>query len=323
MATKEHLLSKLKASKGKWLSGEALSRDLEVSRCAIWKQVAALKKQGYLIQSAPKKGYRLREVSTKLLPEEIREGLENKVFGKKEIIHLEECDSTNRIGKELANKGASEGVLIVAEKQTQGRGRLGREWFSPPGEGIYVTMVLRPALPPSEAPKITLLTGVALAESLRASAGVHAKIKWPNDILLGKKKLAGILTELSAEVDAVNYVLIGVGVNVNTRSFPPELEETATSLLIETGESFSRVSLVKDFLGRFEGYYFESQDRGFEEVLQRWNKMSDTLGKQVRVVSGGTTYAGEALGVDKGGALLLKKKKGELIRLVSGDVALN
>ncbi|MBW1996996.1 MAG: biotin--[acetyl-CoA-carboxylase] ligase [Deltaproteobacteria bacterium] len=322
MRTRDSILSILKAHGGTWVSGEYLSSELSVSRSAVWKHVSILKRKGYSIESAPKKGYRLRKVSHKPLPEEISEGLDTRVFGKRDIIHLEECDSTNRIARDLARKGVPEGAIVLAEKQTRGRGRMGREWFSPPEGGIYLTMVLRPVLSPSKAPKLTLITGVALAECLRETAGVDARIKWPNDVVLGGRKLAGILTELSAEIDAVNYVLVGAGVNVNTESFPLDLQEKATSLFIETGETFSRASLVKNFLGRFEDYYFESQGKGFEEVIKRWNEMTETLGRKVKVESGSKTYAGEALAVDADGALLLRDDGGELHRIVSGDVEL-
>jgi len=322
MTTRDRILSILKAHKGTWVSGEHLSKELNVSRSAIWKHISRFKEYGYFIESVPKKGYRLTKVSHKLLPEEISEGLDTKVFGKREILHLEECDSTNRIARDLATKGIPEGAVILAEKQTRGRGRMGREWFSPPEGGIYFTMVLRPAISPNEAPKLTLLTGVALAECLRETAGIHARIKWPNDIVLRGRKLAGILTELGAEIDAVNYVLVGVGINVNTESFPPDLQEKATSLLIETGESFSRASLVKDFLRRFEDYYSESLGTGFQDIIRRWNEMTDTLGRKVKIESGSRTYIGEALAVDADGALILRDDKGVLHRIVSGDVGL-
>jgi len=285
MTTRDRILSILKAHKGTWVSGEHLSKELNVSRSAIWKHISRFKEYGYFIESVPKKGYRLTKVSHKLLPEEISEGLDTKVFGKREILHLEECDSTNRIARDLATKGIPEGAVILAEKQTRGRGRMGREWFSPPEGGIYFTMVLRPAI-------------------------------------LRGRKLAGILTELGAEIDAVNYVLVGVGINVNTESFPPDLQEKATSLLIETGESFSRASLVKDFLRRFEDYYSESLGTGFQDIIRRWNEMTDTLGRKVKIESGSRTYIGEALAVDADGALILRDDKGVLHRIVSGDVGL-
>jgi len=257
-----------------------------------------------------------------MLPEEIREGLENNVFGKREIIHMDEVDSTNRMAKDLAIRGVPEGALVIAEKQTRGRGRMDRDWFSPPGGGIYMTIVLRPSLPPAEAPKITLLTGVALAESLREISRIEARIKWPNDIVIKGKKLAGILTELSAEIDAINFVLIGIGVNVNTGEFPESVQETATSLLIETGQHFSRAPLVRDFLSRFEAFYDESKGRGFDGIIRRWNGLTDTVGRKVRIDAVGREYTGEALRVDTDGALIIRDERGSLHRIVSGDVSL-
>lgn len=320
MTTRERLLSILKAHKGTWVSGEHLSNELRVTRSAIWKHVSWLKGKDYIIESMPKRGYRLKEISSRMLPEEIRQGLENSVFGKREIIHVDEVDSTNRMAKDLAIKGTPEGTLVIAERQTRGRGRMDRDWFSPPGEGIYMTMVLRPSLPPAEAPKITLLTGVAMAESLREISGIEVKIKWPNDIVIKGKKLAGILTELSAEIDAINFVLIGIGVNVNTEEFPGSLQEMATSLLIETGRHFSRAPLIRVFLSRSEAYYEESKRRGFDGIIRTWNDLTDTIGRRVRIETLGKVYTGEALRVDTDGALILKDESGALHRIVSGDV---
>lgn len=171
-------------------------------------------------------------VSDRLLPGEIVEGLDTEVLGRKEILHFEETDSTNARARELADQGAPEGTLVVAERQTQGRGRKGRIWFSPPGAGIYASLILRPSIPPHEATRITFVTAVAAAEALLHLTDLNVRIKWPNDILVNGKKVAGILTEISTERGAVDYAVVGLGMNVNTPGFPDDISERATSILI-------------------------------------------------------------------------------------------
>jgi len=322
MGTRDRVLSILKAQKGNWVSGEYLSAELNVTRAAVWKHISGLKAADYLIDSVPRKGYRLKRTSPKLLPEEIREGLQTQVFGRGEIAHLDEAHSTNQVAKDLALRGAPEGSIVLAERQTEGRGRRGRVWFSPPEGGIYLTVLLRPRIPPGDAPRITLLTGVALAECLLESTNLSVTIKWPNDILLKGRKLAGILTELSAEMDAVNYVLVGVGINVNIERFPAGLEETATSVMIETGSAFSRVAIIRDFLNRFEDCYLEFGREGFERVLGRWKELSHLLGHFIVVETIRDRYEGKVEDVDEDAALILRDNEGRRRRIISGDIAL-
>ncbi|MBW1745028.1 MAG: biotin--[acetyl-CoA-carboxylase] ligase, partial [Deltaproteobacteria bacterium] len=247
MTTKDQLLLYLKENHENWVSGELISNNLAVSRSAIWKHIRKLKEEGYVIESAPKKGYLLSKASDPITADEIRQGLCTNVLGRKNIIYLKETDSTNTRAKELATQGAPEGTLIIAEKQTNGRGRRGRSWFSPPGGGIYFSLILRPAISPGETPRITLMTAVVLAETLISLMKLKLRIKWPNDILVNGKKLAGILTEISTEMDAVNYIVVGLGMNVNTRfeKFPSEIKKNATSILIETGKQFPRIRLIQ------------------------------------------------------------------------------
>ena len=213
--TRHHLLVSLKEAHGNWVSGEELSRKLGVTRTAIWKQACSLRNEGYIIDSSTRKGYMLREALDRLLPAEIGASLRSKRLGHR-IVFEKEVDSTNRLARDLAISGAVEGTLVVAETQTGGRGRKGRKWFSPPGEGIYVSLVLRPRFQPAEAPKMTLLAGVALAETLIPAVPSRVTIKWPNDVLAGGKKIAGILIEISTQIDAIDYMVVGVGLNVNT-----------------------------------------------------------------------------------------------------------
>jgi len=257
MTTKDQLLLYLKENQGNWVSGELISNNLAVSRSAIWKHIRKLKEDGYVIESAPKKGYLLSKASDPITADEIRQGLCTNVLGRKNIIYLKETDSTNTRAKELAAQGAPEGTLIIAEKQTKGRGRRGRNWFSPPGGGIYFSLILRPAISPGETPRITLMTAVVLAETLISMMKLKLRIKRPNDILVNGKKLAGILTEISTEMDAVNYIVVGLGMNVNMQfeNFPSEIKKKATSILIETGKQFPRVRFIQHYLKMYEKYY--------------------------------------------------------------------
>jgi BirA family biotin operon repressor/biotin-[acetyl-CoA-carboxylase] ligase len=323
-STRDKLLSCLKENRGSWVSGEWLSRRLAVSRAAINKHVQQLKKMGYPVETSTKKGYALGESPDLLLAEEIREGLDTRVFGAQDIICVAETDSTNLRAKDLAVGGAPEGTAVIAGSQTAGRGRKGRSWFSPAGGGIYLSLILRPTMPPSEAPVITLMTGVAAAESLFSVTKLDARIKWPNDLLVSGKKIAGILTEISTEMDRIDHVVVGVGVNVNMprASLPEELRETATSVLIETGMHCARVRLVQAFLEQFETYYRTLQDEGFEPIRKRWKELSDIIGRRISVEMIGKVQTGRAVDVDTDGVLVLEDEQGGLQRIASGDVTI-
>ncbi len=323
VATRDELLKYLKEHEGNWISGEALSNRMAISRSAVWKQISRLRQEGYVIRSAPNRGYALSEVPELLLPAEIAEGLNTRVFGKQDIVYEREMDSTNLKALDLAVLGAPEGTLVVTEKQTGGRGRRGRGWFSPSGKGIYASLILRPKLPPNEAPKITLLTGVAVAEALMAVTPLKAAIKWPNDILVDGRKICGILTETSMEMDAIHHVVVGVGINVNTRKFPDELKEIATSVCLETGRVFDRVLLLKEFLGRFEKHYWAFLNSGFASVEKRWRELAVILGKDVTVHMIDATWRGRAVELDRDGALIIEEKNGERRKIYSGDIQIH
>ncbi len=322
VSTKTQLLSILKDSKGTWISGEYLSSRMKVTRSAIWKHMSRLREDGYIIKSSPKKGYLLEQTPSILLPEEITDGLDTNAFGKKEIKHFQEIDSTNTKAKELAEMGAPEGSIVVAEKQTKGRGRMGRHWFSPEEGGIYFSLILRPGISPAEAPRITLLAAVALCETLITSTLVKATIKWPNDILVKGKKVAGILTEISTEMDAINYIVVGTGLNVNTKAFPSDVQHRATSIFIETGKEKSRVDLLKSYLKTFEDYYVKFKKGHWSDIRERWRKLTDLLGKPIVVETIDQRYKGTAVDIDEDGVLLLEDKKGVTHRVFSGDISM-
>ena len=301
------------------ISGEYLAAQLGLSRAAVWKRVHRLTAQGYVIEGSPRRGYRLLAVPDKLLPEEVLQGLKARLF-KGPVHHFETLDSTNHLAKELAAQGAPEGTVVVAEAQTGGRGRLGREWNSPPGVGLYVSLVLRPMLPPMELPQITLTTAVAVVRAVHRVTGLAPGIKWPNDLLLNGKKLGGILTEMETESDRIRHVVVGLGLNVNNPGFPPELAATATSLTLTVGGAFSRVHLLQAWLEEFEELYGRFLNQRFPEILEEWKNSAVTLGKMVTVRQGPREISGQAMDVAPDGALLLRTANGEMVRVTSGEI---
>lgn len=322
MGNRETLLHLLKSDPHHWISGEVLRQHLGISRNAVSKHIRALRATGYEIQSAPRKGYLLQGIQDRIIPEEIRDGLDTTVFGQQEIRCFKETDSTSLQARVLADDGALEGALILAESQTQGRGRKGRTWFTPKGEGVSMSMILRPPISPMDASRLTLLTAVALAEALIDSTGLDIRIKWPNDILCKGKKLAGILTELSTEMDAVNHVIIGLGLNVNTpeEGFPKDLKDKASSILAESGITHSRCNLTKRFLERFERHYNALINDGFPDLLNRWRLLSDTIGQRVCVEMIGKRLTGTVRDIDPNGFLVLKDENGVRHHILSGDL---
>lgn len=322
MTTRDALLLYLKENRNSWVSGAWLSRCLSISRSAVNKHIRQLKEMGYPIETSTRKGYRLAQTPDLLLPSEIQEGLRTRVFGAGEIICHSETDSTNLQAMKLAASGAPEGTVVIAEKQTRGRGRKGRSWFSPEGAGIYISLILRPVMPPDEAPRITLVTGVALAEAILAITALPARIKWPNDILVEGGKLAGILTEISTDMDKIDHVVVGVGININLpeESIEEGIRGKATSLLMETGRLHSRVEVARAFLAQFEAWYDVLRTEGFNKVRTRWKELSDSLGKRVTVDMIGKTRTGEFMDIDSEGVLILRDEHGLIHRIVSGDV---
>jgi BirA family transcriptional regulator, biotin operon repressor / biotin---[acetyl-CoA-carboxylase] ligase len=324
MSTKDQLLGYLKEGQGTALSGEFLGKRLNISRAAIWKHIVALREDGYIIQSSPKKGYILTESPDCLFENEIRDGLKAGIFGKSHIYHYDTTGSTNVMAEHFANEGAPEGAIVVAECQTRGKGRKGRLWSSPAGKGIYVSFILRPPISPNEAPKLTLMASVAFAEAIRECTRLNAEIKWPNDILIGGKKVAGILTEIKAEMDRIHHVVIGVGINVNTppESFPADILDKATSLYIESGKTVSRTIVLRSCLEHLEKYYEMVKSQGFASVMKRWKELSMMIGSPVRVEVIDDTYTGTVKDISEDGYLIIRDQDGRLRQIISGDVFL-
>jgi BirA family biotin operon repressor/biotin-[acetyl-CoA-carboxylase] ligase len=285
----------------------------------VWKHVNALRGQGYRIEAVPARGYRLTAIPDRLGALEIGPLLNTQDLG--QTLHCsDELPSTNDRARELADAGASHGEVVVAESQSAGRGRRGRNWASPPGRNLYLSVILRPNLPPQRAPEITLVASVAACDACR-KAGVEVGIKWPNDLLVGGRKVAGILTELSAEPDLVHWVVLGIGVNLNSGpgDFPAELRGQATSLSIERGQPVPRALFAAALLSELEQWLDRHAAEGFGPIREAWRERSVTLGREVRVDAEGGEISGVAEDIDASGALLVRGKSG-LARVVSGDV---
>ena len=299
------ILELLRRQEG-FLSGEDIGRELSISRAAVWKGIKKLREEGYEIEAVTNRGYRLTNPETMYNKRELEQGLKTKTMGQS-IYFYEETDTTNNRARELALEGAPEGTLVVAEKQTAGRGRRGKVWESPLGTGIWMSLVLRPQIMPAEASVLTLLCGLATAEAIEAETGLSAGIKWPNDILINGKKAVGILTEMDCEMSEVHFVIPGIGINVNTASFPPEIAEIATSLYLECGKTVSRRRLVHRVLERLEEHYETFLRTGsFAAMLEDYRKHCITLGKEVHVL-GREPFFAEALDITPEGELLVRR----------------
>lgn len=299
-----------------YLSGEEISRALKISRAGIWKHIEELRRQGYDIEAASNRGYRIRSSPDKLFPWEIKFNLGTKAFGQA-VVYKATTESTMDEAFRLGLDGAAHGTLTCAESQTKGRGRMGRAWMSPPGKGIYASLILRPRTALSEVAQLTLVSAVGTCEAIRTVTGLNAQIKWPNDIFIDGKKVAGILTELNAEMDRVKFVIVGFGVNVNTAAsqLPPE----ATSLKAEGQKEFSRVVVLQEILRSLEKWLEIFEERGFDSVRERWKELSWTLGKRVKFIEPGGEVVGSAFDLAPDGTLLLRKDSGEVVKKVSGD----
>lgn len=304
-----------------YLSGAEMSRVLGVSRSAIWKQIRSLRREGYTIESKPTSGYRLKAVPSHLTTWELQAGLQTAIFGK--TVHtFMYVDSTNDAAFRLALGGAEEGEVVVAEAQTKGKGRMGRRWESPPGVNIYSSLILRPKMPPSRIPLITLMAAVACAEAIEQVTALLPIIKWPNDLLIEGKKAGGILTEADMEMDLINFVIVGIGINVNMprSSFPQTIEDVATSLREELGHEVSRIALIHAMMTRLEFWYTKLTGGEEAELRDRWEGLTQVKGQKVEAQFMDSVVTGEALGIDDDGALLVQENGGRVKRVVAGDV---
>jgi BirA family biotin operon repressor/biotin-[acetyl-CoA-carboxylase] ligase len=318
------ILEAMRENGGEGVSGAELSQRLGVSRAAVWARVEELRQLGYEIEASPHRGYRLVGQADVLHADDLLAQLGKTAVVGRDIRVFQETASTNDVVDKLARDGVPEGVVVFAESQTRGRGRLGRKWVSPAGKGLWFSILLRPALRPHETIRLTVASATALRRALHLNTGLDVKIKWPNDILIGQKKVVGILTELHAEVDLVKYVTLGIGVDVNqtAEEFPAELRKSATSLRAALGKPVSRAVLAVTILRELDRDYQKVRSGGFADLTAEWEKHCATIGQRVRITAGARQISGRAEALDGDGALLLRTDHGHLERIMGGDVTL-
>ncbi len=320
---KKDIIRALKQNVNRYISGEQLSELLGVSRTAVWKWINQLKAEGYVIESQTKLGYRLVESPETLFSYEIEPYMNTKLIGK-HIIYFDTLDSTNNEAKRLAEKSFEDGTVLIADEQQSGRGRLGRNWVSPKGKGIWLTMMLKPQIAPKDASKLTIIAALAVVRAIRSICKVESQIKWPNDIVLNGKKICGILTEMNAEMDGIHYLIIGIGVNANLDE--GDLDETlldkATSLKAEMNSKVDRKVLIANILNEFEILYHDFiKEATIEKFFEEYKSSSATIGQQVKLVDrkGETIGFAEDLNIE--GQLIVRKEDGTLIEVTSGEVS--
>lgn len=318
---KRKIVLMLKEAKEEFLSGEKISDELGISRSAVWKHINTLKKEGYEIESVPRNGYKLLYSPDILTLEEVEEYINTDYIGRN-IYYFENVDSTNIKAKKIAME-EDEGTIIIAEEQTKGKGRLGRDWSSPKGKGLWMSIILKPKMAPSEVAKLTLIGAAAVNQGLE-DMGIESYIKWPNDILIQGKKVCGILTEMNCELNIINYVIMGIGINIDLdkKDFGKELSDKAISLKEVVGQ-INRKKLLGNILNHFEDLYKDFIER--EDISKSINicrTNSILLGKEVRVIRGGNCDVGKALDIDDEGQLIIEYKDGRLEKIFSGEISI-
>lgn len=317
---KAEILKMLRETDG-YVSGQQICDYFQVSRTAVWKAINQLKDEGYQIEAIRNKGYHIIGTPDVMSKETVKSYLKTDWAGKN-LIYYKETDSTNIRAKRLGEEGACHGTLVIAGEQSAGKGRRGRGWVSSEGSNIYMSLLLRPDFPPTKAPMLTLVMACAVARAIRKQENIGVKIKWPNDLVLNKKKICGILTEMSAEIDFINYVVVGVGINVNEETFPQELSETATSLRIESGESLQRARLVAAVLEQFEECYQTFVQAGdLSPFIEEYNNILVNKDREVRILDPGKERNGTAVGINNTGELLVKNENGTVETVFSGEVS--
>ena len=303
-----------------YLSGQELCSQLGVSRAAVWKVIRQLEGEGYDIEAVRNRGYRLVGQKNAFGQAELECCLDGS-FGKP-VQYYPVVDSTNTRAKALAEEGASHGTLVVADCQESGKGRRGRSWTSPSGVNLYMSLILRPDILPSLASMVTLVAALAVRKGILETAGCETQIKWPNDLVSGGKKVCGILTEMSAELEGIHYIVVGIGINANIDAFPPEVAETATSIFLETGERISRSRLAAAVMKAFEEYYDQFIEAGsLKNLVDEYNEKMANKDRTVKVLDPAGEYQGVALGINEKGELLVKTDSGHIRRIVSGEVS--
>lgn len=301
---KLEILEALRETDG-YVSGQDLCNKFGVSRTAVWKAIKQLKEAGYEIEAVPNKGYHIVSAPDLMNKVEL-ESIRNTTWAGQEIYYYDVTDSTNIRAKELAEEGHPSGTLVVADRQEAGRGRRGRSWDSPSGTGIFMTLLLKPEMNPNHASMLTLVAAMAVARAISKCADTEAFIKWPNDIVIGGKKICGILTEMSAQFDFINHIVIGIGINVHNEHFPEEIAETAGSIFLQTGKRIRRAELIEQILEQFEHYYaifMETED--LSGLVKEYNSILVNMNKSVRVLDPKEPFEGKAMGITKKGELIV------------------
>lgn len=319
---KDKILQLLRENTDSFVSGQSLSDKLGVSRTAIWKYINSLKEDGYEIESISKKGHRLISTPDILNYEEIKEHLHTNIIGRN-ILYYQSLDSTNNKAKEIA-KDSIHGTVIISEEQTSGRGRLGRSWVAPKLKGVWMSIILKPDTDPLNIPKVTQVGAAAVVKALQ-QFNIAAQVKWPNDIIINGKKVCGILTEMSGELNVVNYVIMGIGINVNMdeNEISRDILPTATSIKIETGIKLKRKELVSSLLNNFELLYKEFESKGtIDETVKICKENSALIGKDVRIISRSKETLGRAIDLSDDGELVVQYNDGNIEKIISGEISI-
>lgn len=320
-STRSKLIDLLAKYPDTYVSGQMLSESLQISRSAVWKHMKELEKAGYVIDSKPKKGYRIVEFPEKVNENTLRWGLKTEWLGQK-IIHKETTTSTQYLAHNAAQNGAVHGTIIVADEQTNSKGRMNRKWHSKKNKGIWLSMILRPEILPSMAPQLTLLTGVVLAQTIEQHGKIQPFIKWPNDIIINNRKAAGILTEIQVEQDRINYVVIGIGINVNQdrNDFHADIENRATSLALESNSLWSINDLIQHILVKFETTYSAYLSHGFPFIKTIWESYGFRIGETVAIRTMKEKWQATLMGISEDGALLVEDESGKIKKMYSAEI---
>lgn len=321
MTTRDRILDLFHSQSENYISGQEISEQLEISRAAVWKQVKVLRQLGFIIEAKHSRGYRLLAVPDLLMAADIERGLNSRIIGNR-VISIQETDSTNAQIKVLAEQGAVEGAVLIADRQSAGRGRLGRRWESPSGVNLYCSILLKPQIPVQQAPQLTFLSAVSVAETLTQVCGLSPTVKWPNDILVNGAKIAGLLNEMNAETEQIHFVVLGIGINLNMREeqLPKPLNYPATSVLLEMGEEVDRAVFLRTLLEILDQHYREFLQEGFVPIRRRWERLCSIMNSTVAVVQETTSLQGTVVGLDVDGALRLQCEDGRIERILAGDV---
>lgn len=303
------------------ISGAKIASEIGVKRQTVWRWIEILRDSGVNVKGHPRSGYHIEHVPDILAPQLLLPHLRGGLFGRK-ILHFFQTGSTNDVAMRLAEAGEPHGTVIIAERQTAGRGRAGRSWISEKSAGIYCTVLLRPPIPPMQAPALTLAAGLAVRDAIAEETGLSPDIRWPNDVILNGKKVCGILTEMQAELSRIHFAVIGIGINVNNAKIPAELAGIATSVRLETGRMHSRLQLLVRLLRRLDHDYNQFVTAGVAPILRRFAEISTYVeGKRVRITNGQESYIGTTAGLEPSGILRVQRDDGRTEPVISGTVS--